>query len=91
MRYKHSSLRIYAEVVVCMFSTHMRLHRHFRSRYVYPHCRIMLTHLPTEIYRIVSSKALDQGEGGQNVLGGERKVLEISKSADEGQKKNGCC
>jgi Ras-related protein Rab-11A len=45
----------------------------------------------SEIYRIVSSKALDQGEGSQNVLGGERKVLEISKSADEGQKKNGCC
>jgi hypothetical protein len=47
--------------------------------------------LIAEIYRIVSSKALDQGEGSQNVLGGERKVLEISKSADEGQKKNGCC
>jgi Ras-related protein Rab-11A len=45
----------------------------------------------TEIYRIVSSKALDQGEGSQNVLGGERKVLEISQSADDGQKKNGCC
>jgi|TARA_R110002003_G_scaffold214_9_gene16090 Ras-related protein Rab-11A len=50
----------------------------------------LLTQIP-EIYRIVSSKALDQGEGSQNVLGGERKVLEISKSADEGQKKNGCC
>lgn len=44
-----------------------------------------------EIYRIVSSKALDQGEGSQNVLGVERQKLEISKSADEGQKKNGCC
>lgn len=43
-----------------------------------------------EIYRIVSSKALDQGEGSQNVLGGERKVLEISKSADAEAKK-GCC
>lgn len=43
-----------------------------------------------EIYRIVSSKALDQGEGSQNVLGGERKVLEISKSADAETKK-GCC
>jgi hypothetical protein len=50
---------------------------------------IVLTRL-TEIYRIVSSKALDQGEGSQNVLGGERKVLEISKSADAEQKK-GCC
>ena len=44
----------------------------------------------TEIYRIVSSKALDQGDGGQNVLGGERKVIEISKSADPDTKK-GCC
>ena len=45
----------------------------------------------TEIYRIVSSKALDQGEGNQNVLGNERKVLEISKSADTDAKKGGCC
>jgi Ras-related protein Rab-11A len=45
---------------------------------------------PTEIYRIVSSKALDQGEGGQNVVGGDRVPLEISKSADGDQKK-GCC
>lgn len=82
---------MHAEVAVCMFRTQMRLHRHFRFRHVYPHYRSMLTRSPTEIYRIVSSKALDQGEGGQNVLGGERKVLEISKSADEGQKKNGCC
>lgn len=51
--------------------------------------RTALTSTP-EIYRIVSSKALDQGEGSQNVLGGERKVLEISKSADAEQKK-GCC
>jgi Ras-related protein Rab-11A len=43
-----------------------------------------------EIYRIVSSKALDQGEGGGPVLGNDRKVLEISKSADAEQKK-GCC
>ncbi|KAH0553340.1 Ras- protein Rab-11B, partial [Trichoglossum hirsutum] len=35
----------------------------------------------TEIYRIVSSKALDNGESTQNPIG-ERKVLEISKSAD---------
>ena len=48
------------------------------------------TNKSTEIYRIVSSKALDQGEGSQNVLGGERKVLEISKSADAETKK-GCC
>lgn len=44
----------------------------------------------TEIYRIVSSKALDQGDGGQAVLGEGRKVIEISKSADADQKK-GCC
>lgn len=43
-----------------------------------------------EIYRIVSSKALDQGEGSGPVLGNDRKVLEISKSADAEQKK-GCC
>jgi hypothetical protein len=68
----------------------MRPHRHFRLCRVTPRYESMLT-THAEIYRIVSSKALDQGEGSQNVLGGERKVLEISKSADEGQKKNGCC
>jgi hypothetical protein len=68
----------------------MRPHRHFRLCRVTPRHESMLT-THAEIYRIVSSKALDQGEGSQNVLGGERKVLEISKSADEGQKKNGCC
>jgi Ras-related protein Rab-11A len=50
----------------------------------------MLT-TPTEIYRIVSSKALDQGEGSQNVLGPDRTTLKISESADESQKKAGCC
>jgi Ras-related protein Rab-11A len=44
-----------------------------------------------EIYRIVSSKALDQGEGGGSMPSGERKVLEISKSTDDSAKKNGCC
>jgi Ras-related protein Rab-11A len=44
----------------------------------------------TEIYRIVSSKALDQGDAGQNPITGDRKVLEISKSADTEAKK-GCC
>ncbi|KAL8966924.1 MAG: hypothetical protein Q9197_005715 [Variospora fuerteventurae] len=44
----------------------------------------------TEIYRIVSSKALDNGEGGQNP-NLERKVLEISKSADTEQKSGKCC
>ncbi|RYF38675.1 MAG: hypothetical protein EOO38_24430 [Cytophagaceae bacterium] len=68
----------------------MHLHRHFCLHRVPPRHSSLLTQFP-EIYRIVSSKALDQGEGSQNVLGGERKVLEISKAADEGQKKNGCC
>ncbi|KAE9977092.1 Ras- protein Rab-11B [Venturia inaequalis] len=45
----------------------------------------------TEIYRIVSSKALDQGEGGGSMPTGERKVLEISKEPNDGSKKGGCC
>merc|ERR1711977_96966 len=45
----------------------------------------------TEIYRIVSQKALDQGEGGGAMPTGERKVLEISKSTDDSAKKGGCC
>jgi hypothetical protein len=45
----------------------------------------------SEIYRIVSSKALDQGEGSQAVIPGDRTVLKISQSAEEGQKKGGCC
>ncbi|GAM42995.1 hypothetical protein TCE0_044r17451 [Talaromyces pinophilus] len=44
----------------------------------------------TEIYRIVSSKALDQGEGGQNPLGERRQVVEISKTQDT-ETKQGCC
>jgi len=43
----------------------------------------------TEIYRIVSSKALDGGDSIQNPLG-DRKVVEISKSQDPEQKQ-GCC
>ena len=43
-----------------------------------------------EIYRIVSSKALDQGEGGQNPLGERRQVVEISKTQDT-ETKQGCC
>ena len=43
-----------------------------------------------EIYRIVSSKALDTGDSGQNPIG-ERKVLEISKSAETEQKSGKCC
>ncbi|KAK3169954.1 hypothetical protein OEA41_009339 [Lepraria neglecta] len=46
----------------------------------------------TEIYRIVSQKALDNGDAGQNPIGtGDRKVLEISKSADTEQKSGKCC
>ncbi|KAL8856399.1 MAG: hypothetical protein Q9178_006969 [Gyalolechia marmorata] len=44
----------------------------------------------TEIYRIVSSKALDNGEAGQNP-NLERKVLEISKSADTEKPSGKCC
>lgn len=43
-----------------------------------------------EIYRIVSSKALDNGDSTQNPIG-ERKVLEISKPADSEQKSSKCC
>ena len=46
--------------------------------------------LTPEIYRIVSSKALDQGEGGQNPLGERRQVVEISKTQDT-ETKQGCC
>lgn len=42
-----------------------------------------------EIYRIVSSKALD-GDSGQNPLGERRQVVEISKSQDP-ETKQGCC
>ena len=50
---------------------------------------IVLTEL-LEIYRIVSSKALDQGEASANVMPGERQPIDISKSPDETEKK-GCC
>ncbi|KAK4869020.1 hypothetical protein LT330_006629 [Penicillium expansum] len=42
----------------------------------------------TEIYRIVSSKALDNGEGGQQVLD-RRPVIDPSKQDSE--QKPGCC
>lgn len=42
-----------------------------------------------EIYRIVSSKALDGGDSVQNPLG-DRKVVEISKTNDQ-ETKQGCC
>jgi Ras-related protein Rab-11A len=43
----------------------------------------------TKIYKIVSSKALDQGAGG-DTLTEERKVIEMSKTPDA-QEKKGCC
>ncbi|PGH17717.1 hypothetical protein AJ80_04725 [Polytolypa hystricis UAMH7299] len=43
----------------------------------------------TEIYRIVSSKALDSGDSVQNPLS-DRKVVEITKTQDA-ETKQGCC
>ena len=43
----------------------------------------------TEIYRIVSSKALE-GDSPQNPLGERRQVVNISESQDSEQKQ-GCC
>ncbi|KAL0258710.1 Rab GTPase ypt31 [Diplodia seriata] len=45
----------------------------------------------TEIYRIVSQKALDQGDSGQNAIGGERRVIEITNSAETEAKQGKCC
>lgn len=42
----------------------------------------------TEIYRIVSSKALDNGEGGQQVLNREPV---INPSDPHSEQKQGCC
>lgn len=44
----------------------------------------------TEIYRIVSSKALEPGDSGQGPLGDRRPVIEISKS-QENESGSGCC
>lgn len=43
----------------------------------------------TEIFRIVSSKALDSGDSAQNPLS-DRKVVEITKTQDP-ESKQGCC
>lgn len=45
----------------------------------------------SEIYRIVSSKALDNGDSSQNPIGGERKVLEITNQPDQDTKSGKCC
>ncbi|KAK3216544.1 hypothetical protein GRF29_1g107490 [Pseudopithomyces chartarum] len=44
----------------------------------------------TEIYRIVSSKALDQGEGGQASLGPSQ-AINLAPSQPGEEKKGGCC
>lgn len=43
-----------------------------------------------EIYRIVSSKALDQGEQGQNAPGSGVKI-DMTPSGTPDQKGNKCC
>lgn len=51
----------------------------------------MLTFLSLlEIYRIVSSKALDGGDAGQTVLGDRRDMVRIDESEDP-KTKQGCC
>ncbi|EFE34100.1 uncharacterized protein ARB_07051 [Trichophyton benhamiae CBS 112371] len=49
----------------------------------------ILTDLLAEIFRIVSSKALESGDSSANQLG-DRKVVEITKTPDS-EKKQGCC
>jgi Ras-related protein Rab-11A len=44
---------------------------------------------PPEIYRIVSSKALDSGEGGSNQVGDRRPVIDFTPQDTE--QKQGCC
>lgn len=47
--------------------------------------------LPSEIYRIVSSKALDSGDGAQATIGAGTSIS-LSKPADDSAaKKGGCC
>ena len=54
------------------------------------HTVLIRLSVTTEIYRIVSSKALDNSEATQNPITGG-KVLEISKSAEAENKGNKCC
>lgn len=44
---------------------------------------------PLEIYRIVSSKALDSGESGQNQPGARQPVIDFTPQDSE--QKQGCC
>ena len=47
--------------------------------------------LLSEIFRIVSQKALDNGGESAQAPMGDRKVIDVSKSPDAETKKNGCC
>ena len=47
--------------------------------------------IPSEIFRIVSQKALDNGGDGAQAPIGERKVLDVSKGPETENKKSGCC
>lgn len=44
-----------------------------------------------EIYRIVSSKALDSGDGGAQATIGAGTNISLSKPADDGAAKGGKC
>lgn len=50
----------------------------------------MLTTYATEIYRIVSSKALDSGDGAQATIGAGTNIS-LSKAADDDANKGGKC
>lgn len=60
---------------------------------LYSRCTSLESHMADatipEIYRIVSSKALE-GDSPQNPLGERRQVINISESQDSEQKQ-GCC
>ena len=45
----------------------------------------------TDIYRIVSTKIPDQNDMQSHLGSGPRAPIDLSKSADEGSKKGGCC
>ena len=51
---------------------------------------IDLAYIVLEIYRIVSSKALDNGDTGQNPIG-DRKPIELTKTAETDTNKGKCC
>jgi len=45
----------------------------------------------TDIYQIVSQKALDNGDHTQNPIGNGREGISLTNPADEGAAKKGCC